>query len=440
MPALFGGHRRFLLRTYLLLVAGLLAVAISLQYGYEYLLASRPQQTDPWLEATFAVAAARLEEASPDEQQAVIDELSRQIGVNVQLLDRTDVSMSADVSLEPLVDESGNTWYLYAPESLDSIIYLGPVANQEDPFWVRFVPVLFYLSIFVLVGLWLRPLLVDIKLMTGAAERFAADYRTPLATARQVSELTVLANTLDDMSSRLSGMIQAQKELIAALSHEMRTPLARIRFALAVIEGEDQDPGRIEAIKNDLQEIDALISTMLDYARLDHPDLQMHWSEVPVEAWLAQALDKFHDLGKSLSVDVEPGIETVSMDPRLMTLALSNLVSNACRHAKSRLRVAVSDSDNGYLIRVDDDGVGVPESYRGTIFKAFARIDDSRSRDTGGYGLGLAIVARIAQLHGGEASVGDASQLGGASFVITWKAPPDVKPNRSYPDRSTAVT
>ena len=423
MPALFGGHRRFLLRSYLLLVAGLLAVAVGLQYGYEYLLASRPQQADPWLEATLALAAARLEAASPGERQQLIDQLSRQIGVDVQLLDRNDVAMAAEVSLEPLIDEDGNTWYLYTPASLDSIIYLGPVVAAEDPFWLRFVPVLFYLSIFVLVGLWLRPLLVDINVMTGAAQRFAADYRTPLETSEQVSELTVLANTLDDMSKRLSGMIQTQKELIAALSHEMRTPLARIRFALAVIDGDGdtQDPGRIEAIKDDLQEIDALISTMLDYARLDHPDLQMHWQDVPVEPWLEQVLDKYRDLDKAVSVEIEAGLGSVSMDPRLMTLALSNLVSNACRHATSQLRVVVSRADDACAIRVEDDGDGVPERDRDAVFKAFARLDDSRSRDTGGYGLGLAIVARIAELHGGRASVSDARDLGGASFAISWR-------------------
>ncbi|MDX1507270.1 MAG: ATP-binding protein [Woeseiaceae bacterium] len=426
MAALSGGHRRFLLRSYLLLVAALLAVAVGLQYGYEYLLASRPQQADPWLEATLALAATRLENASPDERQRIAGELSRQIGVGVQLLERNDVAMAADVALEPLVDEDGNTWYLYTPAALDSILYVGPVATVADPAWVRFVPVLFYLSIFVVVGLWLRPLLLDIKVMTGAAQRFAADYRTPLETADQVSELTVLANTLDDMSKRLSGMIQTQKELIAALSHEMRTPLARIRFALAVIDGDgdDRTPGRIEAIKDDLQEVDALISTMLDYARLDHPDLQMHWQDVPVRAWLEQVLEKYRDLGKELQVDVEEGIDAAPMDPRLMTLALSNLVSNACRHANSTLRVAVSVTDDGYAIRVDDDGSGVPEDARDAVFKAFARLDDSRSRDTGGYGLGLAIVARIAELHGGRALVGDAEDLGGASFTISWAAPP----------------
>ena len=103
------------------------------------------------------------------------------------------------------------------------------------------LPPLFYLSIFIVVGLWLRPLLSDLNLITGAAQRFAADYREPLSTASGTSQLTSLASNLDEMSSRLSGLIRSQKELIAALSHEIRTPLARIRFALAVMGNKDKD-------------------------------------------------------------------------------------------------------------------------------------------------------------------------------------------------------
>jgi two-component system sensor histidine kinase RstB len=73
---------------------------------------------------------------------------------------------------------------------------------------------------------------------------------------------------------------------------------------------------------------------------------------------------------------------------------------------------------------VEDDGNGIPEAERDTVFKAFTRIDDSRNRETGGYGLGLAIVARIAELHGGNASVESSAELGGAKFVLRWGPPP----------------
>src|SRR5690606_20221437 len=115
--------------------------------------------------------------------------------------------------------------------------------------------------------------------------------------------------------------------------------------------------------------------------------------------------------------DAPPGL--VPMDPRMMDLALSNLVVNACRYAVNQVRIVFSSDEAGYALAVDDDGPGIPKAQREAVFKAFARLDDSRNRDTGGYGLGLAIVARIAALRGGPARAGP-SAPGGARRVVAW--------------------
>ena len=420
---LFGGNRRLLFRSYLLLVAALLAVAFGLQLAYDALLLVDTTRTDPWLRSTLHIVSEELEGAAPSDRERVAAKLSATLGMNIQLLQRDEIAIDTDVELEALVDDDGQTFYLYAPPSLDALVYIGPVPVTEERWLVRAGPPLFYLSIVVLVGFWLRPILRDINRMTSAAQRFAADYRTPLHTAEATTELTTLAQNLDDMSLRLSSLIQNQKELIAALSHEMRTPLARIRFALAVIGNDAGDDVRkqLAHINDDVQEIDDLVATMLNYARLDHPDLQMNWRQVPLEAWLEQTAKKHGDSGRNLVIDREPGMDTVTMDSRLMELAASNLLSNAERHAASTFRLRFRRQGDGFEMSVDDDGKGVPEASRDTVFKAFTRLDDSRSRETGGYGLGLAIVARIAALHGGDASVSASADLGGASFAVRWK-------------------
>jgi len=423
--SLFGGNRRLLFRSYLLLVAGLLAVAFGLQLAYDALLSADASQRDPWLRSTLEVVAAELEAAAPADREQVAATLSGTLGMNVQLLQKDEVAATTDVDLEALVNEAGETFYLYAPPNLDELVYVGPVPVTRQNWLVRAGPPLFYLSIVVLVGLWLRPILRDINRMTSAAQRFAADYRTPLNTAETTTELTTLAENLDDMSLRLSSLIQNQKELIAALSHEMRTPLARIRFALAVIGNDASEDVRTQLglINDDVQEIDNLIATMLNYARLDHPDLQMDWRSVPLEPWLEQTAEKYRDAGKTLVTEREPGLDAAMMDARLMALAASNLLSNAQRHASSACRLRIGLCGDGFEMSVDDDGKGVPEAARSAVFKAFTRLDDSRSRETGGYGLGLAIVARIAALHGGDASVDTSADLGGASFRVRWRPP-----------------
>ena len=112
----------------------------------------------------------------------------------------------------------------------------------------------------------------------------------------------------------------------------------------------------------------------------------------------------------------------VWIDPRLMELALSNLLVNATKYTENNVRCSLAQKDKHYVLTVEDDGKGIPEDARDMVFKTFARIDDRRNRETGGYGLGLALVARVAELHGGTASVDSSRSLGGARFSISWPA------------------
>ncbi|MDH3621569.1 MAG: ATP-binding protein [Gammaproteobacteria bacterium] len=419
-----GRNRRLLFRSYLLLVGGLLVVAIVLDLGFSYLQSKEAPNVDRWLQSTFHLLEKQLAETAPAERDAVAARFAENLGVGIQLLARDDVHMqeTADHRLPPLVDADGNTSYLHEARSIGAIIRLGPIATPEDGLLLRLLPPLFYLSIFAVVGLWLRPILRDIDVISDGARRFAADFREPPATARKTTELTALAHNLDDMAAHLSSVLRSQKELIAALSHEMRTPLARLRFALAVIadKSDAKLEDRLRAMSDDVQEIDDLVASMLNYARLDHPDTEMHWQDVPAAAWLSKIVEKTRSESIHVGTNLVDTPHTVRMDPRLMELALSNLLVNAKKYAERKVHCSLVQEGSSYLLTVSDDGAGVPDEAREKIFKAFTRIDDSRNRATGGYGLGLAVVARVAELHGGRAGVDYSPDLGGARFSIRW--------------------
>jgi signal transduction histidine kinase len=406
----------------------LLVIAIVLDLGFGQLQSSEEPELERWIESTFSLIEHRLAAAPVQQRVAIAATLVDDLGVGVQLLERGDVHMSRtpENNLPALVDADGNTSYLYEAESIDAIIRLGPIAEPAASPLLNLLPPLFYLSIFVVVGLWLRPLLKDIKVISDGAQRFAADNREPPSNAGQTTELKALAANLDEMAARLSGVLRSQKELIAALSHEMRTPLARIRFALAVI-GDRSDKiltEKLAAMNDDVQEIDDLIASMLNYARLDHPDIEMLWQAVPASAWLEQVTNKSHTDAVQLERHTEDAPDKVWMDPHLMELALSNLLVNATKYAENNVRCSLAQKDEHYVLIVEDDGRGIPEDARHEVFKAFARIDDSRNRETGGYGLGLAVVARVAELHGGAASVDSSRSLGGACLSIRWPRSP----------------
>src|SRR6185436_11908244 len=321
-----------------------------------------------------------------------------------------------------LVDDSGQAYYLWNAPAAGGVLRLGPFEPPAEGWLARLLPVAFYASILLIVGLWLRPLLTDLRLLTDASQKFASDYREPLDTARRTSQVRSLARNLDDMSARVSQLIQSQKEMTAALSHEMRTPLARVRFAVAVLEGEVDERLHLQlrAVSEDVRQIDELISDMLDYARLDHPGLRMDCQDVSIGRWLQQVLSTCPPHEREVATLRREDLHSLWMEPRLMELALSNLLANALRYARRKVSIEVARENGMNRLVVEDDGEGIPEAQRANVFVAFARLDTSRNRETGGFGLGLAIVARVAMLHRGRVSAGTSASLGGARLALEW--------------------
>jgi signal transduction histidine kinase len=419
-------HRGLFIRSYVVLAGGLLVAAIVLDLGFSALQSRQVRAADPWLVSTLKLMETQLAAMPSPERDARAAEIGGRLGLEITLLESGEISGAAPDPLpQELENDDGKIYYLWNSPALNGAIRLGPFEPPRESAVMRFLPVLFYGSILLVVGLWLRPLLRDLRLLTNAAQNFATDYREPLGTASQTTQLTSLATSLDDMSAKVGQLIQTQKEMTAALSHEIRTPLARVRFAAAVLEGQVDEPLReqLRAVNTDVQQIDDLISDMLDYARLDHPGMRMNCQAVPLAPWLRQIVASCPPHERVVEVSHD-GLECAWMEPRLMELAVSNLLANALRYAKTRVRISVARDHDLYRLVVEDDGEGIPEAERATIFRAFTRLDTSRNRETGGFGLGLAVVARIAALHRGRAAAGASSQLGGARLALEWPHPP----------------
>ena len=276
-----------------------------------------------------------------------------------------------------------------------------------------------------LAWLLLRPAWRDLRALRRAADALAGGrFDTPLPALRSrlfapVGEAGRAALT------RLGAALAAQRELTGAVSHELRTPLARLRFAIDALAGED-DPARreaaVQACERDLDELDALIDASLVFARLDLGAWQARPEPGDLAALLAHEARTLAPLleGRALSTALElPG--PVCFDARLLPYAVRNGLRNAARHAHGRIALSAWREDADVLVAVDDDGEGIPPPQREAVFQPFRRLDRSRDRASGGFGLGLAIVARVMQQHGGQASVGD-SPLGGARLLLRWPA------------------
>jgi two-component system sensor histidine kinase RstB len=417
-------NRHLLFRSYLLMVGGLIVMASVLDFGFQKLQKPAPAFPVQWIDGNLTLIESQLS-ALPSEQRALaVYDLELQLGFPVRLLPNDHVVQQAEQQqhTQEVFDDAGRTVYLRESPALGSVLQIGPLDQQagHESGLLFLIPPLFYLSIFVFVGLWLWPLVRDLNLLTESARNFAADYRQPINVSQRVTSLRDLAASFDEMAGRIRKLILGQKELTGALSHEMRTPLARIKFAMAMMGNQEQHSEELRSISQDVAEIDQLITAMLDYARLDHSEVEICPQLTPIDAWMGQVVSKVRGLHPELQIDQQSNAEYAGFDPYLMELVLSNMLVNACRYARSQVRACFVCESGMNLLSVDDDGQGIPEAERQTVFKAFTRLDSSRNRQTGGYGLGLAIVARIAALHHGSAWA-EASPLGGARIVVSWK-------------------
>lgn len=238
-------------------------------------------------------------------------------------------------------------------------------------------------------------------------------------------EIAHLAATFNSMTEHIRRLIESQRELTRAVSHELRTPVARIRFAVDMLADTDDYDDRMsqrDYIDQDIESLNGLIDEILTYAKLEEGSPKMDWEEVDLQELVSQIARETNALGKPVTVKVgkvQKGV-FAQADRRYLHRVLQNLAGNATRYAESTIIISAGLEKNEAFISVEDDGQGIPEKDREKVFIPFARLDDSRTRASGGYGLGLSIVSRIAFWFNGRMSVDESPTLGGARFIMKW--------------------
>lgn len=242
-------------------------------------------------------------------------------------------------------------------------------------------------------------------------------------------EIATLASNFNNMTEHIRRLIESQRELTRAVSHELRTPVARIRFAVDMLADTDDEDSRMmqrDYIDQDIEALNGLIDEMLTYAKLEEGSPKLDFEPVNLHELVAQIVRETNALGKPVTVvagDIDKNAVAWA-DRRYLHRVLQNLAGNATRYATNKIIVSANVQKNKAVICVEDDGQGIPEKDREKVFIPFARLDDSRTRASGGYGLGLSIVSRIAFWFNGEMKVDESPALGGARFMMKWPVRP----------------
>ncbi|MFT4810503.1 MAG: signal transduction histidine kinase [Paraglaciecola sp.] len=279
----------------------------------------------------------------------------------------------------------------------------------------------FYLGILLFVGIWLYPLIKRLRLLSTAAKTFGAGdftWRIPVSGTSYVADIE---NEFNRMAQKIETLIQDNKLLGNAVSHDLRTPLARLRFGIEAL-SETNKPEKqhkyIQHLSQDIAEMERLVEVLLNYARLEQSLIKV--DKVPVD--FNQLMDECVyglDGNDSKQIKWQPmGKITIDGEQNFLAMLINNLLSNAQQYASHVIQVSIVQTAQYIELGVEDDGLGIDKDKRLELLQPFTRGHNEAQKP--GFGMGLAIVARIAAWHDAEIRIAE-SELGGASVSVRFK-------------------
>ena len=346
-----------------------------------------------------------------------------------QALDALGAGQRAELERGNIViDVAGKSFYRRV--DLDGERYIG---SQDEVLHARNLPidtgqalkmellryVIVAIALLVPIALWSRSHWRALQSLSRMADEFGAGKLSVRARLKPSDAVYPLAERINHMAGRIEDLMEAQRNLLHSVSHELRTPIARLEFALELLDAKARDPElsrRIAAMEGDLSELNNLVKELLDMSKLDSTRT-LQGAPVELEALLRDCCATLPPSPQPVACELASGLGTVEADARLLARAVGNLLRNAQKYAQGSIVLSARRTPGQVEIAVDDDGPGIPLDERERIFDPFYRLDRSRDRATGGFGLGLSIAHKAVALHGGTLRV-ESSPLGGARFVL----------------------
>jgi len=265
--------------------------------------------------------------------------------------------------------------------------------------------------IIVAVSIWaVRSMTAPLASLSAAAERFGTDLNASPMPETGTIETQRAAHAFNTMQKRLRALVENRTRLLAAISHDLRTPLTLLRLrAENVDEAEER-----ERMLATIADMESMVAATLQFAR-DEAQAEPR-RRTDVTALLASVVDDMADAGRMVTMDPAQSL-IIDCQPGALKRALTNLIDNAVNYGK-QAHSMIRASKEGIVIAIDDAGPGIPTEELERVFQPFYRLESSRSRDTGGIGLGLAIAQSIVQTHGGQLTLANRAE-GGLRASIT---------------------
>lgn len=331
------------------------------------------------------------------------------------------------LSGEPLTleSESGLSIQYYLPTK-KMVLVLGPThVHGEGSLLPLLFTTVFYSGVLLLLLFWIYPLIKRLLSLEQSARKFGQGELDVRVRSSGLSYIGQIEDEFNRMANRIQVLVADNKLLSSAISHELRTPIARLRFgidALSDTGDEETQKKYINRISNDIALMEKQVNSLLSYAKLDNQLSDLKQTRLDARSLIEECLAQYSDERLDIEFrDATKGIEEIRyIEGNIDYLAIlfNNLLTNALKYGKNRVRVTLSGSANETMLAVADDGPGIAVEKRADVLKPFQRIAGVTQQ---GFGLGLAIVARIAEAHRAELTVTSDVDLGGACFELRFR-------------------
>ena len=377
--------------------------------------------------------AADVVEAAPDAVAAQdrLDELARPLGLELALLPDMSLSLEArrrfyDLSGEALAD----TLRAHVPRPMAvDLVSLDKAATAEiqtakgvlqaviprrrtiasNPHLLLVWMAVTASALAVVAVLFLRNQVRPIRELAGAAEAFGKGRARPFRPSG-AEEVRRAGAAFLEMRRRIERQIEQRTNMLSAVSHDLRTPLTRMKLAL-----EFMDDPEAEDLKRDVGQMERMVQEFLEFSRGQGAEAA---AKTDPAALLAAAVEDQRRMGREVALVAPDGAAPMALRAGAMARALTNLMDNAARHGTC-VRATLRANRRAVEFVIEDDGPGIPAELRETAFRPFTRLDASRNQDAGGgAGLGLAIALDVARSHGGTVMLDQSEELGGLKAVV----------------------
>ncbi len=379
---------------------------------------------------TMLFAVGEYVEAFPEDEWArIVENAGKRWELPLTLLSINDLDNEEYAEHEKLKKHNTHVYYYndevtlhHMIENTNFLIALGPTKMPTRPRAEAIIRVLVLAFLGLIIFFWLWPISKDLDQLQKATGEFGTGNFKTKAPDATSSMMEPMVGAFNMMAERIKRLIEAHKELTSAVAHELRTPLARSKFALQMIstvKDEAKKEKYLKQITSDVSELDELINEMLLYASFDSDTPELKFENQNINHIIKNQVENYEQFEGSIEV-IQPETEVLAYcDFHFIERALHNYVSNAIKYGDGKIIITLSVESEHCIIKVEDNGKGVSDEFKNVVFDAFSRGDNSRNRETGGFGLGLAIVGRIMEWHKGQVEVQDSS-MGGASFILSW--------------------